>query len=247
MVTYCQEGSENILIANQLQRTQSVAPVWTLIRNGLIVSCQAPKGTPIDDPSFIRAQALTVELAGAAAIRAEGILNVRAVCASVNVPVIGLVKAYSDESDVYITPRVQDVIDLEKAGASIVAIDATQRTRWGGQSLEEFYREVKQHSNIQLMADIDCVENAQFAANLGFDAVATTLHGYTDQPSQALPNLNLVDAISKVVDIPIVAEGGFATPLDVKKAITNGAWSVCVGTAITNPYVLTKQFIDGAF
>ena len=28
-----------------------------------------------------------------------------------------------------------------------------------------------------------------------------------------------------------------------KQALQNGAWSVCVGTAITNPYLLTKQFV----
>ena len=236
-----------MLVTNRLQSSPSIAPIWEHLRRGLIVSCQAPQGTPIDDPKFIRAQALTVELAGAAAIRAEGILNVSAVCASVKVPVIGLVKAYSDESDVYITPRVQDVLDLENAGASIIAIDATQRTRWGGQTLEEFFKEVKRHTDVQLMADIDCVENAQFAVDLGFDAVATTLHGYTNHPSQGLPNLNLITEVSKNIEIPIIAEGGFATPADVKQAIANGAWSVCVGTAITNPYILTKQFISEAF
>ena len=243
MVSECQGGEEPVLVTNRLQTNQSAQSPWPLLRGGLIVSCQAPAGTPIDDPVFIRAQALTVELAGASAIRAEGIENVRAVCAAVKVPVIGLIKAYSDASDVYITPRVEDVINLANAGASIVAVDATQRVRWNGQTLTEFFSEVKRNTDVQLMADIDSVENAKFAAQLGFDAVATTLNGYTDEPSSGLPNLSLISEIVKHVEIPLIAEGGFANPSEFKQALTNGAWSVCVGTAITNPYLLTKQFV----
>lgn len=233
-----------MLVTNQLQTNRTAQSPWPLLKGGLIVSCQAPAGTPIDDPAFIRAQALTVELAGANAIRAEGIENVRAVSAAVKVPVIGLVKAYSDTSDVYITPRVEDVVNLVKAGASIVAVDATQRLRWNKQTLEEFFSEVKKLTDVQLMADIDSVENAQIAAKLGFDAVATTLNGYTDKPSSGLPNLELISEIVKTVDLPLVAEGGFATPAHFKNALKNGAWAVCIGTAITNPYVLTKQFVE---
>jgi N-acylglucosamine-6-phosphate 2-epimerase len=244
MVSQCQEGEEPVLVTNRLQTNPSAQSPWPLLRGGLIVSCQAPAGTPIDDPAFIRAQALTVELAGACAIRAEGIDNVREVCAAVKVPVIGLIKAYSDASDVYITPRVEDVIDLAKAGASIVAVDATQRTRWNGQTLQEFYSEVRKATSVQLLADIDSVENAQIAVKLGFDAVATTLHGYTDKPSSGLPNLDLISEVARCVDVPLIAEGGFASPESFKHALRNGAWAVCVGTAITNPYLLTKQFLE---
>ena len=71
MVSQCQEGEEPVLVTNRLQTNPSAQSPWPLLRGGLIVSCQAPAGTPIDDPAFIRAQALTVELAGACAIRAE--------------------------------------------------------------------------------------------------------------------------------------------------------------------------------
>jgi len=247
MVLHCQGETEFILVSNGLQSTRPIAPVWAAVRSGLIVSCQASAGTAIDDPQFIRAQAQTVESAGACAIRAEGILNVEAVCGAVKVPVIGLVKAYNDDSDVYITPRVEDVLNLEKAGATIVAVDATQRVRWNNQTLREFFDAIKQKTNIQLMADIDSFENAKFAAELGFDAIATTLNGYTDFPSKGLPNLDLVKEVSQKIELPIIAEGGFANPSHIKQALLNGAWAVCVGTAITNPYLLTKQFIKEAF
>jgi N-acylglucosamine-6-phosphate 2-epimerase len=198
----------------------------------------------MNTPEFIAAQAMTVELAGAKAIRAQGIENVARVVDAVNVPVIGLVKSYTLDSDVYITPTVEDVLALEKVGAHIVAVDATQRSRNGGVTLEEFFKTVRKHTNIPLLADVDSIENALNAEALGFDAIATTLNGYTDIPSTGLPNVDLVMQIAKLIKVPLIAEGGFANPQQVKIAISNGAWAVCVGTAITNPYLLTKYFVN---
>jgi N-acylglucosamine-6-phosphate 2-epimerase len=197
----------------------------------------------MNNSEFIAAQAMTVEMAGAKAIRAQGIENVARVVNSVKVPVIGLVKSFTTDSDVYITPTVNDVLALEKAGAHIVAVDATQRARFGGVMLDEFFAEVRKRTNIPLLADVDSVENAINAEALGFEAIATTLNGYTDLPSTGLPNVDLVLEIAKVIKVPLIAEGGFANPHQVKNALINGAWAVCVGTAITNPYLLTKHFV----
>ena len=217
------------------------------MHSGLIVSCQASDGTPMDTPEFITAQALTVESAGAKAIRAQGIENVSSIVRAVKVPVIGLVKSYTPDSDVYITPTVEDVLALVAAGADIVAVDATQRSRHKGMTLEAFYTEVRKHTTVPLLADIDSLENALYAQSLGFDAIATTLNGYTPSPSTGLPNVDLVKSITAQINIPVIAEGGYTTPEQVHLAIENGAWAVCVGTAITNPYLMAKYFIKEGF
>lgn len=41
----------------------------------------------------------------------------------------------------------------------------------------------------------------------------------------------------------LIAEGGFSQPEHVTGALQAGAWSVCIGTAITNPFLLTKHFL----
>ena len=94
-----------------------------------------------------------------------------------------------------------------------------------------------------MLADVDSVESAQQAEALGFDAVATTLSGYTEIPVAGLPNIKLIEEISRKVQIPISAEGGFNQPQSVSDAFNAGALSVCIGTAITNPYLLTKHFL----
>ena len=235
------------MVTNRLQSEAALNPIFLAIQSGLIVSCQASDGTPMDTPEFITAQARTVESAGAKAIRAQGIDNVSSIVRAVKVPVIGLVKSYTPDSDVYITPTVEDVLALVTAGADIVAVDATQRSRQKGVTLESFYAEVRKHTAVPLLADIDSLENALYAQSLGFDAIATTLNGYTPSPSTGLPNVDLVKSITAQVNIPVIAEGGYTTPEQVHQAIENGAWAVCVGTAITNPYLMAKYFIKEGF
>ena len=214
------------------------------IRGGLVVSCQVPDGTAIDTPEFIAAQALTVIQAGAVGIRAQGIANVSAVAKVTEKPILGLVKRYLDTTPIYITPSVKDVMELEAAGASIVAIDATERLRSGGINLAKFLKEVRAETSIPLLADVDTVEAGIIAESLGCEAIATTLSGYTDKPAPPLPNIKLVEDLVKNVNVPVVAEGGFNRPEQVARAFDVGAWAVCIGTAITNPYLLTKSFLE---
>lgn len=208
------------------------------------MSCQVPDGTPIDTPEFIAAQAETVLQAGAVGIRAQGLTNVAAVARTVSVPIIGLIKRYSDSTQIHITPEIDDVLKLEQAGATIVAIDATGRLRENGFSFPAFMEVLRRKTDIPILADIDTVEAALAAESLGCDAVATTLSGYTSAPAPKLPNIELIQKLSNSVKVPIIAEGGFNRPEHLLQAFNAGAWSVCIGTAITNPYLLAKSFVQ---
>lgn len=220
--------------------TAALAP----IKGGLVVSCQVPDGTAIDTPEFIAAQALTVIQAGATGIRARGVANISAIAKVTDVPIIGLVKRYLDTTPIYITPTIQDVLDLEAAGATMIAIDATERLRPGGVTLKDFMEQIRAVTNIPILADVDSLAAGKLAESLGCEAVATTLSGYTEISAGELPNLDLVGALAKNLKIPVVAEGGYNHPEQVAAAFKAGAWSVCVGTAITNPYLLTKSFLE---
>lgn len=225
--------------------SQKATSAFTPLKGGLVVSCQVPDGTAIDTPEFIAAQALTVIQAGAVGIRAQGISNVAAVSRVAQVPIIGLVKRYLDTTPIYITPSILDVLELEQAGATIVAVDATERLRPDRLDFSTFFKHLRLETDIPLLADVDTIEAAIIAEAIGCEAIATTLSGYTDKPSPSLPNLGLVEAIANKVNIPVIAEGGFNRPDQVSQALDAGAWAVCVGTAITNPFLLTKSFLKG--
>jgi N-acylglucosamine-6-phosphate 2-epimerase len=48
-----------------------------------------------------------------------------------------------------------------------------------------------------------------------------------------------------VLRVPVVAEGRYRTPAQVREALRAGAFAVVVGRAITDPLMLTKVFVEG--
>lgn len=213
------------------------------IRGGLVVSCQAPPGSPLAQTRHMVAFARAAAAGGAAGIRAEGLGDIAAIKEAVELPLIGLLKRRVAGSEVYITPELEDARAVAGAGADIVAVDATLRPRPGahdtGSLLARLARELPQ----PVLADIDCLEAAAAAHAAGAAAVATTLSGYTGYgPPPGTPDVELVRLLAGELDCPVLAEGRYATPESVREAFEAGAWAVVVGTAITDPVALTHRF-----
>jgi N-acylglucosamine-6-phosphate 2-epimerase len=219
--------------------------MFNYLKPGLIVSCQAPLGSPLRKPGMMSEFAKAAEAGGAIAIRAEGVQDITEIAKVVSIPVIGLIKKSVADSPIYITPEIIDVKAIHEAGAQIVAFDATMRKRPAGMNLEEFVHQARETVGDKLlMADVDNEKSALAVANYGVDLISTTLSGYTDGITPHKPDLALISNLKKKLKIPIIAEGRFTTPAQVHEAIKMGAWAVCVGKAITDPWSLTKDFVE---
>jgi N-acylglucosamine-6-phosphate 2-epimerase len=217
------------------------------MRGGLIVSVQAPPGSPLASPETMSAIARAAELGGAAGIRAEGPADIRAIKQAVTVPVIGLLKRDVPGSPVRITPSLDDARAVARAGADVVALDATLRLRAGGVTSRDFVGALASELELPLLADVDSLDAAIASRSAGADAVATTLSGYTSNgPAPGEPDLELVELLARELDCPVLAEGRYSTPSDVSAALDAGAFAVVVGTAITDPEVLTRRLAAGA-
>jgi N-acylglucosamine-6-phosphate 2-epimerase len=209
-------------------------------RGGLVVSVQAPNGSPLAGGSHMAAMARAAEAGGAAGIRAQ---EVAAVKEAVGLPVIGLRKRRLEGSEVYITPTLEDARAVAAAGADVVAVDATPRPRPGGMSAERFIAELAAELPRPILADVDSLAAGLAAREAGAAAVATTLAGYTGgATAPAGPDLELVAALVAELDCPVLAEGRIATPDQARAAFEAGAFAVVVGTAITDPVALTRGF-----
>ncbi|PLR95949.1 N-acetylmannosamine-6-phosphate 2-epimerase [Bacillus sp. T33-2] len=214
------------------------------VKGKLIVSCQALKNEPLFGADMMGKMAKAAEMGGAAAIRANGTEDIRAIKKSVHLPVIGLIKQDYPDSDVYITPTRKEMDELIAAGADIIALDATSRKRPNGESLQELVNYLKDKNQL-IMADISTYEEGIHAAGLGFDCVSTTLSGYTSYSRQEDgPDLELVERLAKTVAVPVVAEGRITSPSQAAKALQSGAFTVVVGSAITRPQIITKMYIE---
>lgn len=216
------------------------------IRGGLVVSCQAPPGSPLARTDHIVALARAAESGGARGIRAEGAGDVAAVRAAVELPLIGLRKRAVAGSEVYITPELADARAVADAGADIVAVDATLRPRPGGVASERFVARLAEELAQPVLADVDSLEAGLAARAAGAAAVATTLSGYTGGPVPDGPDLELVARLAAELDCPVLAEGRYATPEAVRDAFEAGAFAVVVGAAITDPVALTRRFASAS-
>lgn len=218
---------------------------FQVLRGGLIVSCQATEGDPLDDLDTLTRIATSVLRGGAVGLRAEGIARIAAFRSITELPLIGIVKTYDAKGDVYITPDFQSAKAISDAGADIIALDCTARRLTAAEpwpaSIERIHAELRK----PVLADIASVEDGVAAEQAGADAVATTLYGYTAETAGVrAPSWELVERLLRQVKVPVVVEGHIASPTEVRKAFELGAWAVVVGSAITRPETITSRFVE---
>lgn len=137
------------------------------LKGKLIVSCQALENEPLHSPFIMSRMALAAAQGGAVGIRANSVVDIRAIKESVSLPVIGIIKRDYPGSDVFITATLQEVDELMTVEPEIIALDATARPRPGGQTLEELVTQIRaRYPSVLLMADIATVDEAVTAERL---------------------------------------------------------------------------------
>ena len=223
--------------------------VLSRIKGTVIVSVQAMPSEPLYDEKCMAAMMKSVLNGGAAALRVAGVRDIKNAKKLSNVPVIGITKPNKIPSNykeiVYITPTVQDVIDIINAGADIVAFDGTQRPRPNNEKIKDLIKYI--HINKKLaMADISTVEEGIKAQEAGADILSTTLAGYTmesiNSPSKE-PDFKLLKELVEKTNTPVILEGRIWEPQQVDRAFEAGAHAVVIGSAITRPQLITKRFV----
>ena len=213
------------------------------VQGKLIVSCQALADEPLHGAAIMAKMALAAKLGGAAAIRANGPADIRAIKEAVDLPVIGLFK--QGESGVFITPTFTAAREIAQAGADVIALDCTARPRPDGLSLADLLARIRDELGVPIFADVSTLAEAEAAAQAGASMAAPTLSGYTESsPALAGPDFDLLSRMIDKLPIPVIAEGRIHTPEQARRALDMGAWSVVVGSAITRPRTIAARFAN---
>lgn len=218
------------------------------MKGGLIVSCQVYEDEPIYTPTMALKMAEAALWAGAVGIRANSPEDIRAIKEAVDLPLIGLYKRWFDDTDVFITPTMDDVDAIVEAGCDIVALDCTfQLTHEGEPAINLLPKVRAKYPDIPIFADVSNVEEALKAIELGADIVAPTLYGYTKKTKQTEgADYRMFAEFCRLLNDKayVFMEGHVFTPEDAMKCVFLGAHAVVVGGAITRPHLIAKRFVD---
>ena len=227
------------------QRAHRLDAFVTQVRGRLIVSCQALVHEPLYGAETMAKLAVAAAQGGAAAIRANTPVDIAAIRKAVTLPIIGLYKEDIPGYPVYITPTLRHALEIAEAGADVIAIDATARSRPEPGTLADFITRIHAQTGLPVLADISTLAEGVAAVEAGADMVSTTMSGYTDEsPVQREPDLELVATLSRAVSVPVLAEGRYRTPQQASNALAVGALAVVVGGAITRPQEITRFFVE---
>lgn len=219
----------------------TIPPKFRGLEGRLIVSCQADQGDAFYGlmDRFARAAVS----GGAAAIRANGAADLRAIRHAITVPIVGIQKSIASDGRILITGSFEDAAALVAAGADAVALDCTRR----GQGMGAFDRlcRIKEELKIPVLADIATVEEAVAAAGAGADFILPTMRGYTDETAHIREfDPAFIRQLTEATSIPVIAEGRVDTPLLASEALRAGAFAVVVGTVLTRPHVMVRRFAE---
>ncbi|MFP7570448.1 N-acetylmannosamine-6-phosphate 2-epimerase [Marivita sp. S2033] len=210
------------------------------LRGGLVVSCQPVDDGPMDRPDIVAAMAAAAVAGGADGLRIEGVANLKATRAAVSVPIVAILKRDLADSPVRITPYLDDVRALARAGADIIAYDATDRPR--PETSAALVAEIRA-AGVMAMADCSTLADGKRAQAEGAAILGTTLSGYTEETSGRGDGVD-TDLIRAFHDLGafVMAEGRVNTPDLAALAMASGADAVTVGTALTRLEHVTGWF-----
>lgn len=221
--------------------------IKTQIKNGLIVSCQMEKHAPCYSDNIVSLMVNAAIWGGAKGLRIEGEQNIKDTRKITNLPIIGLIKIFRVDTPVFMTPSLDEVKKVIGAGADIVAIDGTDRLI-DGRIAYSIIDEIKDnYPDVPILADIRDLDDAKRCLEKGVDYLAPTFYRFSEHAKST----NSIDwpFVAKLCKLAqnkakVIMEGKVWTSDDVLKSFYYGCHSVCVGSAITRPHLITQHFTD---
>lgn len=199
---------------------------------------------------YLAVMAEAAEKGGAKAIRANGMDDIIEIRKRVSVPIIGIDKRKDSSGRTVITPDFAGAKRVAEAGATIIAMDVTDYPSDITEDRRTLIERIHNELGLLVMADISTAEEAKKAADMGADAVSTTLAGYVPGALHTadelyVPNFSLIEEIANLhLPCTLVAEGRIWEKADLQKAFELGADAVVIGKAVTNPMAITRYFVS---
>ena len=198
-----------------------------LLQKGLIVSCQASDGNPLNNPEYLAVMAEAAEKGGAVAIQANGFDNITAMKKRITLPIIGFNALQDSMGATIITPNFESAKAIALAGADVIALDATLRKNKIKEDTKTLIQRIHEELHLPVLAYITTAEEALYAEKIGADYVSPIAEYNQDKPyapeEKYLPDFEVIDnVLHSGIKIPVIAEGRFWAASDLTQAMQMG-------------------------
>ena len=144
------------------------------LKGKLIVSCQALPDEPLHSSFIMGRMALAAKVGGASGIRANTKEDIREIQSQVDLPIIGIVKRDYEDSDIYISPTMKEVLHADELGFDFIGTTMVGYTKQSkGDKIEandfEILRKIVAKAKHRVIAEgnINTPEKARRVIELG--------------------------------------------------------------------------------
>jgi len=96
------------------------------LQGQLIVSCQALPHEPLHSDYIMARMAVAAQEGGAKGIRANSVIDIKAIKEAVDLPVIGIIKRDYDDADVFITATMKEIDEFDLSDITANPKEPTQ-------------------------------------------------------------------------------------------------------------------------
>lgn len=156
---------------------------------------------------------------------------------STDMPIIGCINRIYPNSFVNITPTINEIHELAKAGASIIYLDASTKIRPNNQVIQEFYYKIKfMFPELKFIGEVSTVGDIENIQDLNFDAICI-------KEDSSLINIEYLNKLN----IPIMFNYTYKKAVNCNSLFNMGFNNVIISSKLFTPQYKINEFIQNIF
>ena len=156
---------------------------------------------------------------------------------STKFPIVGCIDRIYPNSLVNITPTLNEIHELAKAGVQIIYLDASNKIRPGNQSIYEFFYSIKStFPEIKFIGEVCNESDIENILPLNFDGISIN------------NDCELINSeFLKRVNVPIIYNYSFNKLVDMDYLFEIGFDNIIVSSKFCTPQYKVSEFIENIF
>ena len=156
---------------------------------------------------------------------------------SSDILIIGYINRIYPNSIVNITPTLNEIHELAKAGAEVIYIDASMKIRPNDQIIHEFYYKIKSYfPEIKFIGEVSTAHDIKNISDLNFDAISI----------KGDSNLIYLNEIN-ISTTPIIFNSGYDKINNYNEIFSKGYNNIIINSKIFMPHYRINEFIQNIF